>query len=355
MPHFCLLSDPGNYAPDGSNLFTDESSRAYWLDHFSCHFEETLRHAMVQYGRTVRKQIDAARESFMQSIENLREAPDALGNGPFDVLGLCQLREKTLRDHALPDPFMYVKERENVSAIEMYGQVIQELHDLTGRQKWLRLIKGVFAGNIFDLGSKPTMHLGDNPTDFLKSMENVKVRPWFVDDFDRLVEHLEDSPPARWAKTVIFVDNAGCDFILGVIPLARQLAMNGTQIILAANERPSLNDMTADETIIVLDQLAGLDADLQVLIKANMIQIVSTGNDVPLIDLSEVSDELNEAAADAELVILEGMGRSVESNFDAAFTVDVLLLALLKDQCVAANLGAELFDCICKYVPKESS
>jgi type II pantothenate kinase len=82
-----------------------------------------------------------------------------------------------------------------------------------------------------------------------------------------------------------------------------------------------------------------------------MLEVVSTGSDIPLIDLSDVSDELNEAAADGDLVIIEGMGRAVESNFDAAFTVDAVRLAVLKDPHVAAGLGGVPMDPICKYTP----
>ncbi len=82
-----------------------------------------------------------------------------------------------------------------------------------------------------------------------------------------------------------------------------------------------------------------------------MFEVVSTGNDLPLIDLSDVTDELNAAAAGAELVLLEGMGRAIESNFDAAFTCDCLRLALLKDPLVAQRPGGEVYDCVCKYVP----
>jgi len=86
-----------------------------------------------------------------------------------------------------------------------------------------------------------------------------------------------------------------------------------------------------------------------------MFEVVSSGNDIPLIDLSEVSDELNEAAADAELVVLEGMGRAIESNYDAAFKVDTLHLALLKDPLVAARVGGEVYDCVCKYTPADGA
>ena len=46
----------------------------------------------------------------------------------------------------------------------------------------------------------------------------------------------------------MFVDNAGRDLILGVMPLVREMALAGTMIVLAANELPSINDITVDET-----------------------------------------------------------------------------------------------------------
>ena len=84
-----------------------------------------------------------------------------------------------------------------------------------------------------------------------------------------------------------------------------------------------------------------------------MLEVVSTGTDLPMIDLSDVSDELNDASADADLVILEGMGRAVETNFDAKFKVDTLKLALIKDPTVAKKVSpdGQMFDCVCKYEP----
>ena len=135
------------------------------------------------------------------------------------------------------------------------------------------------------------------------------------------------------------------------MPLAREMALCGTKIVLAANEIPSLNDITVNECIAIVQRLAALDSDLEALIGAGMFEVVSSGNDIPLIDLAAVSDELNEAAQGAELVVLVGMGRAIESNYDAAFTVDCLKLALLKDPLVAQRVGGELHDCVCKYEP----
>jgi len=76
---------------------------------------------------------------------------------------------------------------------------------------------------------------------------------------------------------------------------------------------------------------------------------VSSGTGEPLIDLLGVSPELNRVAADADLVILEGMGRGVESNIDAQFTCDALNLAMLKDAKVAGRIGGKLYDVVCQF------
>jgi len=351
MSHFCLLSNPDQYVAQDWDLLKDEASRQHWLDLFGNHFGEALKAAAVTYGRGATRPIAAAGKQFAEVIARLRQDPASLPGGRLNVIELCRAREKVLRDNRLGDPFGHVKIRENKAAAELYPQVARRLRAMSGRDKWLHMVESIFAGNIFDLGSPMTLHMAQQPTDYLSALENLKPRPWRVDDFDRLAQDLPDHPPTKWGKVLIFVDNAGSDFILGVMPLARELAMFGTKVVLAANELPSLNDMTADETVAVVEQLAVEDSDLAALVHAGMFEVVSTGNDIPLIDLSQVSDELNAVAADAELVILEGMGRGVESNFNVKLKVDTLWLSLLKDPAVAARVGGEVFDCVCKYAP----
>ncbi len=355
MSHFALLSNPDQYVAQDWDLLGDEVARKHWLDLFESHFADTLKHASERYGRTSGKQVITARQQFGDIIKQLRENPASLPGGKLNVIELCRQRERILRANRLNDPFAHIKNRENALASELYPQAVRKLHAIKGKAKWQHLIQCVFAGNIFDLGSPNTMHLAAQPTDFLAAVENGKPRPWAIDDFDRLAQDLPDQPPIKWAKAIIFIDNAGTDFILGVMPLARELAMYGTQVVLAANELPSLNDMTADETVAVVENLAEADADLAALMQAGMFEVVSTGNDIPLIDLSNVSDELNAAAEGADLVVLEGQGRAVESNLNAQFKVDTLHLALLKSEVVAQRVGGKLYDCVCKYTPAASS
>ena len=42
----------------------------------------------------------------------------------------------------------------------------------------------------------------------------------------------------------MFVDNAGADVCLGMIPFVRELIRRGTEVVVAANETPSINDIT---------------------------------------------------------------------------------------------------------------
>ena len=350
MSHFCLLADVESYRGDPWNLREDPDALAYWLNIFETHFAETLIYAAQRYGKPAGKNVDRAAAQFADTVATIRTAPASV-DGDLTIMSLCRMREKALRDNHLDDPFARIKQRENDSAIDLYPSVVRRLHALEPADRWLHLVEAVFAGNIFDLGSSATMNPDQSSPDFLETIENTKPRPWLVDDYDRFAADLEQTLPAKWGKAVIFVDNAGCDFILGVMPLARELALGGVQVVLAANEQPSLNDMTVDDTIDVIQELARVDVDMPALLDAHMFEVVSTGNDIPLIDLSDVSDELNAATEDADLVILEGMGRAVESNFDAAFAVDTLHLALLKDPQVAARVGGELFDCVCRYKP----
>jgi type II pantothenate kinase len=129
--------------------------------------------------------------------------------------------------------------------------------------------------------------------------------------------------------------------------MMRYLAPQGGEVIMAANERPTLNDMTIHDVRAWWPRILAVEPSLADL----PIIPVSTGTGEPLIDLSAVSDELNEAAADADLVILEGMGRGVESNLRAEFSCDALNLAMLKDVAVSKRVGGKLYDVVCRFHP----
>ena len=148
--------------------------------------------------------------------------------------------------------------------------------------------------------------------------------------------------------------------------------------VLAANERPSINDVTARELRALLPRVAEAErlgfsggsgafgahsernenenASLGVFqraLDANTLVVVSSGSDLPVIDLSRVSAELVDAARGADLVVLEGMGRGIETNLFARFACDALNLGMVKHPEVAQCLRGTLYDCVCRFARPE--
>ena len=73
-----------------------------------------------------------------------------------------------------------------------------------------------------------------------------------------------------------------------MLPLARELLKRGTAVVLAANELPSINDMTAAELEALLPQICSLDAILCKAVSSQRLRVVSSGSGLPVIDLSQV-------------------------------------------------------------------
>lgn len=199
-------------------------------------------------------------------------------------------------DLGLPDIFHAVKARENTAALQLLPSLVKELDSLPDpRARWAAALQGVFAGNLFDLGSatssamfasgqvcawpkrpplvvkmshvwtRENLHVDtlSAQASFHATRERLRLRPWVIDDLDAAVAALAD--PGRYNRHIVMlVDNAGSDVVLGMLPLARMLLASRRQcsVVLGANELPSINDVTAAELSEVLDRAAlALGAD----------------------------------------------------------------------------------------------
>jgi type II pantothenate kinase len=349
MPPFVLLKNPETYRPCGSDdMLTNARLRNYWIDHFESHFIGTfIPQCVATYGESSRSKIEAALADMLAIFTDLRRDPAS--HGPLDLYVLDMIRQRAIIKHGVPDPFHALKTRENALMIKQYRHVVDELDSHRDDHEMLLLaLEGVFAGNIYDLGAGATSKLfATSSPDFI-DVRNKITRPWLIDDFDAYSNRFF-SRPSR--KTVFFLDNAGSDCILGVIPFVRMLANRGTKVIVAANTLPALNDITAAELLELLPNLAMLDPILAAHLKSKMIEVIPSGSGAPLIDLNDMSEELNAASAGADLVYLEGMGRSLESNFETKFNIDAVKLCMIKDQLAATRHGGKLFDTVLKFEP----
>ncbi|XP_059656401.1 pantothenate kinase 2 isoform X3 [Cornus florida] len=373
---FPLLEDPKTYEPNTIDL-SDHSELEYWFTVLSEHLPDLVDKAVASEGGTddAKRRGDAFARAFSAHLARLMEEPAAYGK--LGLANLLELREECLREFNFVDAYRSIKQRENEASLAVLPDLLMEIDGMSEDTRLLTLIEGVLAANIFDWGSRACVDLYHKGTiiEIYRMSRKKMQRPWRVDDFDVFKERMLGSgeKKLRHQRALLFVDNSGADVILGMLPLARELLRRGTEVVLVANSLPALNDVTAMELPDIVAEAAkhcdilrgaaeagGLLVDAMINIqdgsKENSssvpLMVVENGCGSPCIDLRQVSSELAAAAKDADLVILEGMGRSLHTNFNARFKCDALKLAMVKNQRLAEKLiKGNIYDCVCRYEP----
>ncbi|RXH96222.1 hypothetical protein DVH24_008726 [Malus domestica] len=346
---FPLLADPKTYEPNTIDL-SDHGELEYWFTVLSEHLPDLVDKAVASEGGTddAKRRGDAFARAFSAHLARLMEEPAAYGK--LGLANLLELREECLREFQFVDAYRSIKQRENEASLAVLADLLMELDGMSEEARLLTLIEGVLAANIFDWGSRACVDLYHKGTiiEIYRMSRNKMQRPWRVDDFDVFKERMlgsGDKKPRPHKRALLFVDNSGADVILGMLPLARELLRRGTEVVLVANSLPALNDVTAMELPEIVAEAAkhcdilrraaeagGLLVDAMVSTldgsKGNSssvpLMVVENGCGSPCIDLRQVSSELAAAAKEADLVILEGMGRSLHTNFNAKFKCDAL-------------------------------
>jgi uncharacterized protein with ATP-grasp and redox domains len=340
---FCKLADPSTYTACNWDLCEDDAAREHWVGFFKRHLETILKLGMEcsNAAPQATERAAACRREYLACFDRFAQRPSDYRN--VTILTLDAWRDGLLRKYGFEDSFLDLKNRENAAALPLLPSVCRQLDAMSGGQQLRAVIEGVFAGNIFDMGAEATAKqmLGDG-MDFFATRKKLPPRAWLIDDYDALAARMHET---RYRKVVFFIDNAGSDFVLGATPMMRYLARRGAEVIMAANERPTLNDMTIYDVRAWWPRMIEVEPSLASL----PIRPLSTGTGEPLIDLSAVSAELNDAARDADLIVVEGMGRGVESNLDAKFSCDALNLAMIKDEAVARRVDGKVYDVVCRF------
>ncbi|KAM3381091.1 pantothenate kinase 2 [Capsicum galapagoense] len=374
---FPLLADPKTYEPNTIDL-SDHGELEYWFTVLSEHLSDLVDKAVASEGGTddAKRRGDAFARAFSAHLARLMEEPAAYGK--LGLANLLELREECLREFHFFDAYRTIKQRENEASLAVLPDLLMELDSLTEDMRLLTLIEGVLAANIFDWGSRACVDLYHKGTiiEIYRMSRKKMQRPWRVDNFDAFKERMlgsGDRKPQPHKRALLFVDNSGADIVLGMLPLARELLRRGTEVVLVANSLPALNDVTAMELPDIVAEAAkhcdilrgaaeagGLLVDAMSNIQDGYkedtpsvpLMVVENGCGSPCIDLRQVSSELAAAAKDADLVILEGMGRSLHTNYNAKFKCAALKLAMVKNQRLAAKLvNGNIYDCVCRYEP----
>ena len=120
----------------------------------------------------------------------------------------------------------------------------------------------------------------------------------------------------------------------------------------SSGQVPSINDITIAELEPLLARAAEADEVIRGALADGSLRAVSSGNDMPLIDLRRVSPALAAAAANADLLVLEGMGRGIETNLGVRLRGAACLnLGMVKLREVAECLGGGMYGCVCRFLP----
>ena len=113
-------------------------------------------------------------------------------------------------------------------------------------------------------------------------------------------------------------------------------------MILCVNSKPAINDITIAELIVVMKNACKLNRILDHAYNVSKSLIISeTGSASPCLDLSRINSDLVDLIIknNVDLVLLEGMGRSIHTNYHARFSCDCLKIAIIKNQWLAERFG----------------
>ncbi len=331
------------------DLLSNDRWRSTWIEIFEKHTRGVEKLAVESEGggEDAKRRAAAFARRFHGLLADYRRDPVA--HGEPSVMRFCGLRQQCLREQGIADPYLSIKRRENEAALRLLPGLLQEIDATAMETRWRRLVENAFAGNIFDLGCAGTIAMYESgQADFHTVRARLPHRPWCLDDLDAFERRMSQTVHR---KAVVFVDNAGADVVLGMIPFTRELLRRGTAVILTANTLPALNDITHEELVGLMGRVAQADRAIAQSLRDERLTLIASGNDIPLIDLSRVSGELAQASRDADLLVIEGMGRALESNFRTRFTADTLKIAMVKEPVVAEAVGAKLYGVACRFEP----
>lgn len=353
---YTLLRDPNSYTPDTIDLNKDMKAAAYWFPCFRdlvAKFATQAAESQCQSDDSAIQRAENFRKSYLEKLDEYQRNTqiNASNNIVLGIRELLELIETQLRLFGFDDPWKQQKQLENTAAIATLKKRLEELDAIDDNAaRWTELLRGVFAGNMFDWGAQAVARILNEDSNFglHAALERVQKRPWLIDNLDAWLQRLRGD---AHKCALIFVDNSGVDVVLGMLPFVRALLQRGTKVLLCANTEPSLNDVTSGELSELLDKCC---SHCSVLAKARQEQnllVYANGQSGPCLDMRTLPSELCDAIQkyETDLLVIEGMGRSLHTNLYAKFNCETLKLAVIKNKWLAERLGGDTFAVMCKY------
>lgn len=264
---FPLLADSATYAVNTFDISEDVAEMSYWIGVLQDQIPTVMQKAASSEHNSKESLRRAAHFGRTLNLHLCRYRSQTDPFGPIGLSDLFELREECLREMGFHDIYKLDKERENAAALEALPELLSEIDGLKPPSRLLSLIQGSLAANIFDWGAQECVGLYYSATIlemYREARENLSNRPWRVDDLNEFAEtwlsnydgSQEQEYKSPYRRAIMFVDNAGADVVLGMLPLARELLKGGCEVVLAANTLPAINDITCSELLSLVSKVS---------------------------------------------------------------------------------------------------
>ncbi|KAJ2440059.1 hypothetical protein IWW46_004157 [Coemansia sp. RSA 2440] len=333
------------YTPDTVDLTHEPRQQEYWISAMQRNTNGLLD--LADSGAlpgcsdpSSRQRLSRFVSLYLTHLHKLQHRP--LSYGAMSVRALLGLREQCLHEVGLEDIFAGVKKHETDEALNALPALLHEIDAMNECDRPRVLLQNVLAGNMFDWGAAQLRGaLAEGSLDLDKARDQITWRP----EFDNGADFVARIQQHTYSQAVVFVDNSGADVCLGVLPFVRFLLQQNTRVVLAANSRPALNDVTDRELVDIVRRARVIDPAF----RTDMLSVCGTGSSGPCLDLRKLDARLVQTSQNADLVVIVGMGRAIHSNYYARFSCDSLKLAVFKNQMAADAASAHIYDALCKY------
>ena len=328
-----ILINKDSYKPGLWDLRKDDRAVEHWMEVFTENTEFICS--------LIDKDLKKPKKAVLYWEEMLKIISRIENREFITVHDVTINRENILNAINITDPFIRLKSIQNNEAFKFLPDFIKYIDRINKKDALALSISAVLEGNLFDLGSSTTTKMWING--------NLKFN---TPDLDVNIYSVCDKIFEKKRTATILVDNTGFDYVVGCISLIYQLLKLDWKIIVAANEKPALNDITVNEALMMNNKINKIICSWNELIEDEKLSFISSGVKTPGIDMRKISESLNSAVNSSTLLIIIGQGRAIETTLNAIVDKDVLRIAKVKDSMVSEYLNIERLSDFIKWSNK---
>uniref|UniRef100_A0A8P4GCU1 4'-phosphopantetheine phosphatase n=1 Tax=Dicentrarchus labrax TaxID=13489 RepID=A0A8P4GCU1_DICLA len=292
-------------------------------------------------------------------------------SGTFDMLEMDRLERQLVNLPLLQDPSSYIPDTMDLT------------EDALAREYWLYCFEEALDGVVKRaVASQPDMPEAAQRAEkfrqkYRHKLQTLRQQPFaygsltvrslldtrehclnefnFPDPYSKIKQKENDMALKYYQKAVKSLEELSWEqrqfaLVRGVLA-GNVFDWGAKAVVLASNSGPALNDVTNGELQILTERIAAMDPVIQAGLREDRLMLVQSGSSSPCLDLSRLDKVLAMVVRErqTDLVIIEGMGRAIHTNYYAMLSCESLKMAVIKNSWLADRLGGKLFSVVFKY------